>query len=52
MPSPTLRSNPISVAVSGFAVARYGPGMVIIVGGLITLAAVSIGFFFREVRDM
>src|SRR5579875_623156 len=43
---------PISVAVSGFAVARYGPGPVIIAGAIVTLAAISMGFVSREVREL
>ena len=43
---------PISVAVSGFAVARFGPQPVIIGGGVILGGSVIAAFFSRELRNL
>lgn len=43
---------PLSVAVGGFATARYGPSPVILGGAVIMLAAMAIAFASREIRTM
>jgi MFS family permease len=43
---------PISVAVGGFATARFGAAPVIFGGAVIQLAAMAIAFASREIREM
>lgn len=43
---------PISVAIGGFAVARFGPGIVILGGACIMLVSVLSAYTVRELRDM
>lgn len=43
---------PLSVAVGGFATARFGAAVVILGGAVIQLAAMAIAFASREIRTM
>lgn len=43
---------PLSVAVGGFAVTRFGPGVVILGGGLINLVAILSAYLVRDLREL